>query len=196
MGVILPYAAPVALPITDLPYRGHAPVTWDTQTLKRVIDELNALGVTVGAGGAGAKGVVGWKIGSPAVSVNNPPGEAQVMTTYADVISGRMYECALMNITADISGTDATEFGIRYTTDGSVPTNASPEMAISLRISQFKLAAIRILYGAPANQRLYIRAAIKSLTPGQTVRSWCPGVGAILMINDVGVTPGQTGSAP
>jgi hypothetical protein len=190
MPVILPYAARVSMPgpapVPPLPYRGHAPVTWATRSLADHMADTTVHGV------AGAKGVVGWKIGSPAVATTT---EAQVMTTYADVINGRMYECALMNITADQGNVDATEFRMRYTTDGSVPTNASPTLAISLRLSQFKLGAIRILYGAPANQRLYIRASISSLD-GQNVRSWCPGVGAILMISDVGVTPAQTGTAP
>jgi hypothetical protein len=182
-------------------YRGYAAPTWDTKTIQQLIDyltstfnlsALDARYATPAAVSARAGGVVGWKFGSPAVATTS---EAQVMTTGADLTAGRMYECSLMNITPDQGNTKATEFRLRYTTDGSAPSNASAMLAISLRLSQFELGAIRIVYVAPANQRLNLRASIGSLD-GQNVRSWCPGNGAALTIYDMGVAPGQVGSAP
>lgn len=180
-------------------YRGHAAPTWDTKTIQQIIDGLNggamdsryALSGHTHAGG-GAGGVVGWKFGSPVVATTT---EAQVMTTWANLVAGRMYECSLMNITPDQGNTKATEFRMRYTTDGSTPGNGSATMAISLRLSQFELGAIRIIYVAPANQLLWLRASIGSLD-GANVRCWCPGNGAALTIYDLGVAPAQVGAAP
>lgn len=186
------------------PLRGYAAPTWDTRTLALLIAALGGAGAAAPPSQAAndarynpsitakASGVVGWRSGSPQVATTT---EAQVMTCYADVLNGRMYECAFMNVSVDQGNVKATEFRLKYTTDGSVPTNASATMGSSLRLSQFELGSIRVLYAAPSNQRLYLRASIGS-QDGATVRSWMPGTGAVLMVSDVGIAPGQTGSAP
>lgn len=139
-----------------------------------------------------ALGCVAWMRGFPTTSTT---GEDAVMWTEVDVIAGRLYEVSLMNITPDIANPNQAEFAIRYLTGTSAwPTNATPQLAISLRLSQFQLGFIRAYYLASVNTRLRLRASIRSLD-GATVRSWGPGDGAVLAVNDLGVGPALNGSA-
>jgi hypothetical protein len=141
-----------------------------------------------------AKGVVAWVRGYPNSSCTGPGAEEQCFMTECDVVQGRIYECALMNVTPDIANTKAAEFAIRYVTGtASYPNNSSPQMGISLRLSQFELGSVRCYYLATSNIRLRIRASIRTLD-GQRVRVWCPGDGGILSITDLGLAPSQSGT--
>jgi hypothetical protein len=141
-----------------------------------------------------AKGVVAWVRGYTNSSCTGSGAEEQCFMTECDVVQGRIYECALMNVTPDIANTKAAEFAIRYVTGtASYPNNSSPQMGISLRLSQFELGSVRCYYLATSNTRLRIRASIRTLD-GQLVRIWCPGDGGILSITDLGVPPPQRGT--
>ena len=174
------------------PYRGYAQPTWDTKTLKALIDALGGVGAPA-PGGGGAL-VRGWARTSAGYITSSTTGEARLMWTYGGVTAGNLYECALMNITPDMGNTKATEFHMRYNTSGA-PSTSDAIMANSLRLSQFELGAMRAYYLAPSTGTLYIGAFIQSLD-GAAVRAWCPGDGAVLSIVNLGAGPGQTGGVP
>jgi hypothetical protein len=178
-------------------FRGYAGVSWDTVTIQKVLDYLNtsltpANDARYAPIARDARGVVGWYRGFP---TNATTSETRIMNAYADVLAGRMYECALMNVTPDLGNTKQTEFRMRYTTSGVAPTTASPQMAITLRLSQFELGIIRAFFLPASNQRLWLGAFIASLD-GANVRVWTPGDGGILAIIDQGPLIGQTGGIP
>jgi hypothetical protein len=139
---------------------------------------------------ARALGCISWIRG---YAVTTTSGEDQVFYTEVDMIAGRLYEVCLMNITPDVGNVKATEFRIRYVLGtGSFPTNSSNILAISLRLSQFELGFIRAYYTPASNTRFRCRASIGSLD-ANPVRSWCPGDGGVLAINDLGISPVQNG---
>jgi hypothetical protein len=179
-------------------YRGHAGVTWDTVTVQKVLDYLNtsltpANDARYAPFARDGRGVVGWTRGFPTYTTST---ETRIMNTYADVLAGRIYECALMNVTPDVGNTKNTEFRIRYTTNSVLPGNSSTLMALSLRLSTFELGAIRAYYLPSSNLRLWLGAFIASIDGTTSVRAWCPGDGGILSIADMGVAPVQTGGVP
>jgi hypothetical protein len=186
----------VTLPSTA--YRGYAAPTWDTKTAQQIIDYLatktdayyDSRYATPAQVSARAAGLVAWIRGFATTATTT---EARIFDTQVSVTAGRAYECALMNVTPDVGNTKATEFRMRYTTDGSAVTNSSAIMAISLRLSQFELGAIRAIFVPGSNLTLKLRASISSLDAAN-VRCWCPGDGGILAVWDQGVAPGQFGS--
>src|SRR3954469_6582987 len=156
-------------------FRGYAGVTWDTVTIQKVLDYLNtsltpANDARYAPIARDARGVVGWQRGFPTYSTAT---ETRIMNTFADVLAGRLYECALMNVTPDLGNTKQTEFRMRYTTTGVAPQTTSAQMAITLRLSQFELGIIRAFFLPASNQRLWIGAFIASLD-GANVRVWTP----------------------
>jgi hypothetical protein len=141
---------------------------------------------------ARALGCIGWMGGYPVVTTST---EDQIMYTEVNVIQGRWYDISLTNITPDVGNTKATEFAIRYVLGtGSFPDNTSPQMAISLRLSQFEMGSIRTMFIAPSTTRLRLRASIRSLD-ANPVRCWAPGSGCVLAVMDGGVGPAQNGIA-
>lgn len=141
---------------------------------------------------ARALGCVAWMRGYPTTSTTS---QDAIMWTEVDVIAGRLYEVSLMNITPDIANVKQCEFQIRYVTGTSAwPTNSSPTLAITLRLSQFEMGFIRAYYAPTTNHRLRLRASIVSLD-GNTVRSWAPGDGCVLAVNDLGIAQPTNGSA-
>lgn len=139
---------------------------------------------------ARALGTVAWIRGFPVVTSTS---ETQVFFTEVDVIAGRIYEVELMNISADQGNASQIQYNIRYVEGtASFPTTTSPILALGLRMSQFQLGGIRTLYTPSTNTRLRLLATISSLD-GVTVRSWAPGLGAILGVVDLGIAPVQTG---
>ena len=139
---------------------------------------------------ARALGTVAWIRGFPVVTSTS---ETQVFFTEVDVLAGRIYEVELMNISADQGNASQIQYNIRYVEGtAAFPTTTSPILALGLRMSQFQLGGIRTLYAPSTNTRLRLLATISSLD-GVTVRSWAPGLGAILGVVDLGVAPTQTG---
>lgn len=135
-------------------------------------------------------GCVTWVNGYPTTQTTS---QAQIFTTECQVTQGRWYDIALLGVTPDMGNTKGVEFHIRYTTDGSAVTNSSPIMSISLRLSQFEMGQVRMVWGAPLTGTLKLRASIVSLD-GAAVRVWCPGNGGALMVYDLGITPPQVGT--
>lgn len=141
---------------------------------------------------ARALGCIAWNGGSPTTSTTTQAG---IIYTEADMIAGRMYEIAVLNITPDMGSVDGTEYHLRWVQGTAAwPTNASTLLSMSLRLSQFKLGIIRSLFQAPATDRFRFRASIVSLD-GATVRNWSGfGAGCQIFVNDLGIGPAPNGS--
>lgn len=141
---------------------------------------------------ARALGTVAWNAGTPTTSTTTQAG---IIYTEANLIAGRMYEIGITNITPDISNADGTEYHLRYTQGiAAWPDNSSALLAMSLRVSAFKLATIKVLFLAPATDRFRFRGSIVSLD-GTSVRNWSGfGAGCQIYVNDVGIAPPQNGS--
>lgn len=136
------------------------------------------------------QGCIAWMSGFPSVSTTS---SAVIMTTQASVVSGRWYEINLVSITPDQGNVKATEFHIKYTTDGSAPTGSSPALAISLRVSQFEMANVRAMWKANVTGTIKLAATIHSLD-GQNVRCWAPGAGCVMNVYDMGIPANQFGN--
>jgi hypothetical protein len=141
---------------------------------------------------ARALGTIAWNAGTPTTSTTTQAG---IIYTEANLIAGRMYEIGVTNITPDISNADGTEYHLRYTQGTTAwPDNSSTLIAMSLRLSAFKLGLIKVLFLAPATDRFRFRASIVSLD-GSSVRNWSGfGAGCQIYVNDVGIAPPQNGS--
>jgi hypothetical protein len=142
-----------------------------------------------------AGGLVAWIRGYPTTSISGASGEAQIFATEAAVTSDRAYEVALDGVTPDIANPDQCEYHIHYLLNSSsAPTHAnSPTMAMTLRLSQFRMGQCRAVYVPPNNGTLKITATICTLD-GNQVRNWCPGDGGILSIRDIGPKVNQSGT--
>ena len=193
----------MALPITDLPYRGHAPITWDTVTLKRVIDELNALG----AGGGDLAGRVvarNRRTSTKSGITGSSQGSATKILDTGPVVcsANRLYQVYSPGF--GVYGTVGTVLRaqITYTTDGSTPgvTSTTLDMSQVSMLAGDNVSACNIgkLFGTVANTltcRFLLSAYL--INPGGGAS--CAAYGANdwpndLIVADVGVDPGASGS--
>lgn len=134
------------------------------------------------------KGVLCWVRGQPATATTT---EAAIMWGEFDMVPGRFYEIACVNMSPDLGNTKNIEYHLRIEVGTTVwPTNSSFMFSNSLRVSPFELAHIRHFFAPADTGRLRLRVSIASLD-GATVRNWFPGEGNLLTVIDHGVAPQQ-----
>lgn len=198
----------MALPITDLPYRGYAPTTWDTVTAKRIIDELNTLGNTVAnlPTSAGAK-VVGRNRRTNSVAQNITSGvqsgATAIMDTSASMVSGHAYQVYSpgFGIWSQVRAGIIVRAQLTYTTNGSAPNTISTTLDMSqvATLSGGNVIAVNIgkIYVATAN--ITFRCLLSAYLIGPSGGDYATHYGAAdwptdLVILDMSTDPGVNGT--